>query len=200
MTSTMSAERTALRRTAKIITDVLSPAALATLMLFLVPIRAAGLMRGLAWGAFAVAFVSAAPLAYVILRVRRRTLTDVHIGAREQRRVPFTVGLVTVVVGLVLLVVTGAPRLLIALVVAFLALTAAIIAITHWWKVSVHAMVAMMTVGVLAATYGKALLVSVVAVPVIGWARVELRDHTVRQVLAGAAVGLGIAGLFALMR
>jgi membrane-associated phospholipid phosphatase len=188
------------RRTAKMITHVLAPVVLATLQLFAVPVHQAGLLHGLLWGLFAVAFVSAAPLAYIVVRVRRRTLTDVHIGVREHRRLPFLVGLLMVVIALVLLAVTGAPRDLLALVGAFLVLTIATIAVTNWWKISVHAMVATMTVGVLATIYGPAMLTGVLVVALIGWARVQLRDHTVSQVFAGALVGVAIAGLFALMR
>ena len=86
MTDSLVAERTTAHRTATIITNVFSPVVLATLQLFAVPVYAAGLTSGLGWGAFAVAFVSAAPLAYIVIRVRRRTLTDVHIGVREHRR------------------------------------------------------------------------------------------------------------------
>jgi membrane-associated phospholipid phosphatase len=139
-------------------------------------------------------------VAYILFRVRRRTLGDVHIGVREHRRVPFTVGLVTVVIGLVLLALAGAPRDLLAVVAAFVVLAIATIVISSWWKISVHAAVATMTAGILTAVYGSALLATVVGVAVIGWARVELRDHTVSQVLVGTLLGLGIAGIFVLAR
>jgi membrane-associated phospholipid phosphatase len=200
MTDTLGAERTSTNRPAQTITYAFSPVVLAAVQLLTVPVHAVGLLRGLGWGLIAVAFVSVAPLVYVLVRVRRRSLTDVHIGTREHRRVPFTVGLVTVAVGLALLTVTGAPRDLLAVVAAFVILTIVTIAITNWWKISVHAMVAMMTTGIMAAVYGPALLSTVVIVAVIGWARVKLHDHTVGQVLAGAVLGLGIAGLFVLMR
>ncbi|GLW33544.1 phosphatase PAP2 family protein [Actinoplanes regularis] len=192
--------RTPMRRAAKLITDVLSPAVLVSVLLLVVPAHAAGVGPGLAWGLLAIAFVSAAPLSYVIVRVRRRTLTDVHIGVREHRRIPFVIGLATVLTGLVVLVVAGAPRDLIAFVGTVLVLTAATIAVTSFWKISVHAMVAMMTVGVLAVLYGPQLWSLLVLVAVIGWARVRLTDHTLAQVLAGAAVGLAMAGVFVLIR
>lgn len=200
MTTTPTAEPTAALRVAKLVTDVLSPVVLISVQLLLVPARAAGLLPGLLWGALAIAFVSAAPLAYILFRVRRSTLTDVHIRVREHRRLPFLVGLVTVLIGLVLLAVTGAPRDLLALVVAIVALTVAVIVITSFWKISVHAMVAAMTVGVLVTLFGPLLWLTLPGVALIGWARVALTDHTVAQVLAGAALGLGVAGLFVLVR
>jgi membrane-associated phospholipid phosphatase len=190
----------AARRTAKVVTDVLSPVVLATIQLFVVPSHQVGLLRGLGWGLLAVAFVSAAPLAYILIRVRRRTLTDVHIGVREHRRLPFLVGLGTVVLGLVVLAASGAPRDLLVLVGTFVVLTVAVITVTSWWKISVHAMVATMTVGVLVALYGSAALTGVAGIAVIGWARVRLGDHTVGQVVVGVLAGVAIAGVFVLAR
>jgi len=189
-----------LHRAAKLITDVLSPAALVSVLLLLAPAHQSGLWPGLGWGLLAIAFVSAAPLAYVIVRVRRRTLTDVHIGVREHRRIPFVVGLATVLLGLAVLVLAGAPRDLTALVGTVLALTVATIAVTSFWKISVHAMVAAMTTGILAALYGPALWLLLPVVAAIGWARVRLTDHTLAQVLAGAGVGLAMAGVFVMIR
>ncbi|MEU4218206.1 phosphoesterase PA-phosphatase [Actinoplanes sp. NPDC026623] len=197
---TPPAERTPLRRAAKAITDVLSPAALVSLLLLLIPVHAAGIWPGLGWGLLAIAFVSAAPLTYVIVRVRRRTLTDVHIGVREHRRIPFVVGLITVLAGLVVLIVFDAPRDLIAFVATVLVLTAATIAVTGFWKISVHAMVAMMTTGILVVLYGPVLWLLLPVVAVIGWARVRLADHTLAQVLAGAALGLALVGVFVALR
>ncbi|MEU7908108.1 phosphoesterase PA-phosphatase [Actinoplanes sp. NPDC049118] len=200
MTATRTAEPAAAPRAAKLITDVLSPVVLVSVQLLLVPVHAAGMLPGLAWGAVAVAFVSAAPLAYILFRVRRRTLTDVHIGVREHRRLPLLVGLVTVLAGLALLAATGAPRELLALIAAIVVLAVATIAITGLWKISVHATVAMMTVGVLVALFGPWLWLTLPVVALIGWARVALADHTVPQVLAGAALGLCVAGAFVLAR
>lgn len=200
MTASPTAEPAAAGRLAKLVTDALSPVVLISVQLLLVPVRAAGLLPGLLWGGVAIAFVSAAPLAYILFRVRRSTLTDVHIRVREHRRLPFLVGLATVLSGLILLAVTGAPRDLLALVVAVVALTVTVIAITSFWKISVHTMVAAMTTGVLVTLFGALFWLTLPGVALIGWARVALTDHTVAQVLAGAVLGVGIAGVFVLAR
>jgi len=105
-----------------------------------------------------------------------------------------------VLLGLAVLVLAGAPRDLTALVGTVLALTVATIAVTSFWKISVHAMVAAMTTGILAALYGPALWLLLPVVAAIGWARVRLTDHTLAQVLAGAGVGLAMAGVFVMIR
>jgi hypothetical protein len=200
MTLPRTAERAVPRRVAQMITYALSPIILAAVELFIVPIHAAGVLPGLGWGLLAVVFICVVPVIYVLVRVRRQTLTDIHIGVREHRNIPFAVGLGMVVVALGLLAATGAPRDLLVLVSAFVVLVAATIVITHWWKISVHAMVAMMTAGVLTIVYGPAAVATLLLVAAIGWARVELRDHTVEQVVAGNALGLVITVIIALAR
>jgi membrane-associated phospholipid phosphatase len=54
---------------------------------------------------------------------------------------------------------------------------------------------------VLVLVFGPALLATALVVAAVGWSRVRLRDHTVAQVLAGAAIGAVIAGVvFGLLR
>jgi membrane-associated phospholipid phosphatase len=73
--------------------------------------------------------------------------------------------------------------------------------ITHWWKISVHTAVAAGTVVVLSLVFGPWLLFLWAVVALIAWSRVELRDHTVGQVLGGMPFGAFVAGLvFSLAR
>ncbi|UQU63464.1 phosphoesterase PA-phosphatase [Couchioplanes caeruleus] len=193
-------ERGRSRRAAKLITDVLSPGALLSVLLVVVPVHAVGAWPGLGWGLLAVVFVSVVPLGYIFARVRRRTLTDMHVGVREHRLLPFVVGLVSVVAGLVGLLVGGAPRDLVAVVGVILADAAVLIVVSSFWKISVHAMVAMMTTGILAVVHGRVLWALLPLVALVAWSRVRLTDHTGAQVVAGAAVGLAMVVVFVLFR
>ena len=67
---------------------------------------------------------------------------------------------------------------------------------TAWWKVSGHTAAAALT-----AAYGPWLLTAFLALPLIGWSRVILRDHTPAQEAAGAIVGvLAIGTIFVPLR
>ncbi|MEJ3745975.1 hypothetical protein WEI85_22120 [Actinomycetes bacterium KLBMP 9797] len=147
---------------------------------------------GLAWAALAVVFTAAVPYGVIWFGVRRGRLTDHHIGVREQRRRPLLYGLLSCLLGLVGLVLLGAPRQLIALILAFFVVGIAITAINQFWKLSAHAGVAACSAAVLTALFGPWLLLSYLVVAVIGWSRVRLRDHTAAQVIAGAAVGAAL--------
>ncbi|MGA5303734.1 phosphoesterase PA-phosphatase [Nucisporomicrobium flavum] len=188
--------RTRSWRAAKLVTDVLSPGALLSVLLLVVPVHAAGVRPGLGWGLVAVVFVSVIPLGYIFVRVRRRTLTDMHVGVREHRLLPFVVGVVSVVAGLVVLLAGGAPSDLVAVVAVVLVDAAVLIVVSSFWKISVHAMVAMMTTGILAVVHGPVLWALLPLVALVAWSRVRLTDHSVAQVVAGAVVGLAMVAVF----
>lgn len=59
--------------------------------------------------------------------------------------------------------------------------------ITHFWKISGHAMGAALATGIIIVTYGWAWWPVLLIVPLVGWARVVRGDHTIAQVIAGAA-------------
>jgi membrane-associated phospholipid phosphatase len=200
-TKSPASRRPVRQRTARIVTEVFAPGVLVSVLLLAVGLHAAGGPSGLLWGLLAALFASIAPMAYIVRGVRRGHWTDHHVTVREQRRVPLLVGLASVVVGLGLLVSLEAPRELVALVAAMVAGLGVTVLVTRWWKISVHTAVAAGTVVVLTLVFGPWLLFLWTVVALIAWSRVELRDHTVMQVVGGIPFGAVVAGLvFALAR
>jgi membrane-associated phospholipid phosphatase len=190
-------------RAARLLTELFAPAVLAATLPVVIGVHAGRTApAGLLWGLLASVFCALLPYGMILLGVRRGTLSDRHIGVRSQRTRPLTLGLLSVLAGLALLVWFGAPRELIALVVASFAGGAVGTAVNHFWKMSVHASVAAGSAVVLAMVFGPLLLpVCGLVVAAVGWSRVRLRDHTTAQVLAGTVVGAVIAGLvFGLLR
>ncbi|WP_160163281.1 hypothetical protein, partial [Nitrolancea hollandica] len=138
-----SADRSARRQLARLVTEVLAPPPVTAALLIVIAFHSASTaLDALRWALLTVLFVSLVPLAYILGQVRRRRLTDHHIVRREQRPLPMLVGMSSVIVGLALLAVLGAPRELVALVTAMTVGLAACLAVTLIWKISVHAAVA----------------------------------------------------------
>jgi membrane-associated phospholipid phosphatase len=180
---------------ARATTEALAPAVLAAAMPVIVALVAAPTVeQALGWGAAAALFSAVIPFGVILLGVRRGRYTDHHLGQREQRRLPLLVGVASVAVSLVLFAVLGAPRPLTAMVAVMLAVLATVTVVNHWWKLSGHAAVAAGSATVLTLLLGPALAVTWAAVPLVGWARVRLRDHTPAQVVAGALAGAAVAG------
>lgn len=151
------------------------------------------LTSGFGWAALVVVFSAAIPYGIVWWGVRRGTLTDHHIGRREQRRGPVLLGLVSVLVGLVALVILHGPRQLLAMVVVMLAVLLGVTVVNQFWKLSAHTAVSAGSTAVLVVIFGPWLLVTAGLVALIGWSRVVLRDHTPAQVIAGTALGAIVA-------
>jgi hypothetical protein len=189
-------------RVARGLTEIFAPAVLAAVLPIVIGLHAGRTVPvGLAWGLLASVFSAVIPYGMIWYGVRRGRLSDRHIGVREQRTKPLALGLLSVLVGLALLGLLGAPRELVALVVALFVGGLVATVINHFWKLSVHASVAAGSMVVLVLAFGPALLATVVIVAAVGWSRVRLRDHTTAQVVAGTAIGALISSLvFGLLR
>lgn len=184
----------AVQRVARVLTELFAPAVLAAVMPLIIAIHAsASLVPGLRWGVMAAVFSSAIPYGVIWWGVRRGQLTDHHIGVREQRRTPLALGLSSVLFGLLVLVLAGAPRQLVAMVVVMFAGLLMIAAVNQVWKLSAHTAVGAGAVSVLVMVFGVALLPAALVVVAVGWSRVYLRDHTPAQVTVGGIAGVVVA-------
>lgn len=194
--------RSARLRLAWLITEVLAPAPIAAVLLIVVAVHSSATrFAALGWALLAVLFASVIPLAYVIWGVRRRTLTDRHVALRDQRFVPLLFGIASVLVGLILLSTLGAPQELVALVGAMMMGLVTSLLVTFVWKISMHTAVAAGAGTIAALVFGAPWLLLFLAVGLVGWARVELGDHTPAQVAGGTALGIMVAAtVFTLLR
>ncbi|MGA4995896.1 phosphatase PAP2 family protein [Nonomuraea bangladeshensis] len=152
---------------------------------------------GLGWAAVAAALCGGVPAAVIALGVRSGRFGNQHITDRAQRPALIAVIAGLVVAALALLVVLGAPRVMVACVAVMLATLAVLGPITvAGWKISFHTAVAAGSFVMLAAVVpagwaGVVAVAGAAVVALIGWSRAVLGDHTPGQVLAGAAAGAG---------
>lgn len=186
---------------ARVLTDVLAPVPVGVIALVLIAARyAPSLVGALVWIAVSILLVTLVPLAYIIYLLRRGEISDLHLRRREQRPRIILVSLVSWLVALVVLVAFGAPWQLIAFLGAGLIAFVVSGAITLRWKISFHTGVAGGVLTVLTLIFGTGVLLMLPLLLILGWARVELRDHTPAQVIAGALVGGSVSGIvFALL-
>ncbi|MET7418387.1 phosphoesterase PA-phosphatase [Dactylosporangium sp. NPDC005555] len=184
-----------MQRVARVVTEVLAPAVLVSVLLVLLAVHGApSVGRGLLLGVVAAVFESVLPFLYILRGVRRGDLTDRHVGDHRQRRGPLLVGLGSVSVGFVVLVGLDAQRELLAAVVAGGVGLIVAAVVNHWWKMSIHTAVAAGAMVILMLVYGWPMVATAPLVGAVGWSRVALKDHTVAQVVVGAIVGAAVAG------
>jgi hypothetical protein len=182
---------------ARIVSDICSPAALALPCLLL------GVWISDVPGTYQYAllyFLVAVPLplAYVVWLVRTGRVTDFHLPVRSERTGPFVASLASALAAMALLVLASAPVVFLAPIVAAFVQTLLLFAVTLWWQISVHtaATAGLATFASLALGPEATLLAALV--PLVAWARVHLKRHTVAQTAAGALLGFAtFAALFA---
>jgi hypothetical protein len=184
-------------RAATLISRVATPTLLLAVLYPVVGALAAG-WAGVWWSLVGMVFTVGIPAGIVDVGVRRGRYTDHHLSRREQRAVPLSLSALSVLVGLAVLALAGAPRAIVALQVAVLVTVLVVTALTLVWKVSLHVAVlgaAACVLTLLGGSGGGSLwALSWLAVPVVGWARLRLRAHTLGQIVVGCVVGAGVTG------
>ncbi|MFB6617658.1 hypothetical protein ACIGFK_05465 [Streptomyces sp. NPDC085524] len=194
------ADCTPRQKAARILTDVLAPGNLVVALLLLIGWFSTGSWSGLGWGLLGALFCGVVPIGIVVLGVKRGALTDQHIRVRRQRTVPMALSLVSVVAGITLLHVLGAPADVFALVVAMLVGLVSSLLVTIGWQISIHMSVAGGTVMILLLVFGAPVLPAALLAAAVGWSRLVLKAHTPAQLVAGSALGGTAALTFALLR
>ena len=189
-------------RVAQVVGELLSPPPILVALALVVAWESSPTpAMALLWGAIAALFASVLPYALILRGVRRGRLTDRNISLREQRIRFGVVAITSILIGLALFLAFDAPAEMVALMASIAVGVACGWVITLWWKISVHAAIAAGAATVLTLVFGPALLAVWSLVAVIAWARVQVGDHTMAQVLAGVALGVVVnATVFSLLR
>lgn len=174
---------------ARAISDVLSPPVVAVPGLML----AAWMSESSHAIGFALCYLLVAvvtPMLYVVWLLKSGRIDDIHLPNRSDRTGPFVVNLLGGGVAVALLVQLGAPSDFLAPILALLAQTLVLFAITILWQVSIHTAtvggVAMLAV----MAFGEAYAISFLLLPLVAWARIYLGRHTLAQTIVGAAIGV----------
>ncbi|GGV31864.1 hypothetical protein GCM10010495_55600 [Kitasatospora herbaricolor] len=179
---------------ARRVTDGVEPKNVIIAVLPLVGVLRYG-WTGLGWALFAALFAAVIPTWFIRRGMRKGRWEDRHVGRRRRRLVVIPFIMLSVLTSFAVMLWTGAPGDMTAMVLAMFAALVPIMVITVWWKVSIHTAVASGAVVCLAIALGPWWLLLYPLVVVIGWSRVVLRDHTRAQTVVGALVGALSAGL-----
>jgi len=175
---------------ARRISDVFSPPVLSgTVAVFLTKLATSSWMAALTWSSLYILLAVLLPLAYLVRLVRQGKVGDLHVAIRDQRLRPLMVMLACMAAAFVAAIALGAPRPLNVFLGITLVQGVLLTAVTVFWQISFHAAAASAMVCAAAVVYGT--LAALFLTPilfVVAWARLRLKRHTFRQIVAGAAV------------
>ena len=178
-------------RIAWFISNIFSPVVVSLPFIILVALyHAHNATHALVYAALTFLFLTIGPMVYILIGVLRGTLTDPDVSVRSQRFGPFLFCLGSALVGLVVLMLTHAPKNLQTVLIISSVSGVVMILITLFWKISMHASSFASAITMLTALYGSAVALMFVVLIALCWSRVVLRRHTTAQVIVGSLVSI----------
>jgi membrane-associated phospholipid phosphatase len=133
----------------------------------------------------AVIFGFIAPIILFTLLRRKNKLVDLDASNKDERTLPYMISILFYVAGLLILISFKVNIILIAFWFCYISNTIFTILINKHWKISAHAMGAAGPLALIVFIYGPSALFFSALVLLVGWSRIQLKVHTVIQVVAG---------------
>ncbi len=116
---------------------------------------------------------------------------DVARAARRQRLISFVTNLVSYPAGAIILYIGRAPLVLTAIAASYVGTVVLLAAVNLFYKASGHASGVAGPIVAFLILYGPWALPSLVLLPLVAWARVQVKGHTWAQTVAGALIAAG---------
>ena len=174
-------------RIANLTANILNPFLVSFVLILLLSFEStSGALDAVKWSLISVAASILPVFGVIIYLVRSQKLESAFINVRKQRTKIYLLAGVCAGVGCVILYYLEAPKELIATFVAGLSAVVVFMCVNFWWKISLHTALISASVTILIILYGPIAVVTVVLIPLIVWARIELKYHSLAQAAAGA--------------
>jgi hypothetical protein len=175
-------------RAAHWVSNVLNPPLMSVLGLVLMA-SFLGTRDAWLWAGMFIVLVVVVPTAYVGMLLRRGKIETFHIPRREDRKRPYQVIILCNMLGVALMVLFHAPFLLVAFGVMGVMQSTLLYVINSRWKISGHTTAISGLSVFMVAAMGWSLAPVLVTVPLVAWARVRTRSHSLWQAVAGILTG-----------
>jgi membrane-associated phospholipid phosphatase len=183
---------------ARLISNILNPFLVSIIVIILLAFKATDtVVDAVKWALISLA-LSVLPVFIVIISmVKRRKLDGLFVNPREQRNPLYILASSLGALGCGLLWHLKAPHMLSVLFTAGLISIVIFMAINYFWKISLHTAFTAASVAVIIMVYGVASAWTLVFLPLVAWARIELKQHSAAQVVTGGLLAAAIvAGVF----
>ncbi|MDD3520758.1 MAG: hypothetical protein PHU65_05945 [Actinomycetota bacterium] len=142
----------------------------------------------LLWTFLCILFGSLIPFIFILILYKKKKINDLHVPKREERIKPTLVTLVSYMLGFFVFYILKAPVYLKAVFFGSFLTAIVLTLITYFWKISFHTSWITFFCITYYIVFGKWAIPLIVFIPLVAWARVKIKRHTVAQVLSGSAV------------
>ena len=133
----------------------------------------------------ALVFGFIAPIILFLILRKKGKLADQDASIKEERTIPFLIAIIFYLIGLMLMIKYQLNIISIAFWFCYISNTIITIFINKFWKISAHAMGVAGPFSALVFVLGWVGIIFLPIVILVGWARIELKCHTLTQVMAG---------------
>ena len=175
------------KRIANLTSNILNPFLVSLVLILLLSFKStSSALDAVKWSLISIAVSILPVFGVIIYLVRSQKLENAFINVRKQRTKIYLLASVCAGVGCIILPYLEAPPTLIATFVAGLSAVVVFMCINFLWKISLHTALITASVAILIILYGSIAAITVVLIPLIAWARIELKHHSLAQVATGA--------------
>jgi len=126
---------------------------------------------------------------FAIIAVKKKVFTDLDVSKREQRPLIFFVGLLLATIYMISLFLLHAPYILYVLVIGVILGVCFVSIINTKIKASVHMATITALILPVAVSFGQYYLMLLFLIPLVAWARLTTKRHTLSEVFVGATMG-----------
>ena len=141
------------------------------------------------WAALFVILVVIVPTLYVYLLLKRGKIETFHIPNRQNRKGVYLVIILSNVLGVIVMLVLGAPFLLLAFGIMGVMQSTLLFLINMYWKISGHTTAISGLSVFIVAALGWSMYPVLMIVPLVAWARIRTHSHSFWQTIAGVMTG-----------
>jgi len=175
------------KRIANLTSNILNPFLVSLIIILVLSFEStSSTLDALKWSLILIALSILPVFSVIIYLVRKGRLDGVFTSVRGQRTKIYWLAGACASLGCIILPYFGAPSILVATFVAGLLAVVIFMCINLWWKISLHTAFITASVTVLVILYGWIAAVTVLLIPLMSWARIELKHHSLAQVATGA--------------
>jgi hypothetical protein len=128
------------------------------------------------------------PLSSTYYLVRKGIIPDIYASDRASRTEPFLWAMASYLLGVTALLYLEAPFAVTALMACYFVNAITMLLITLSWKISIHAVGVTGPITALVFQLGTTMIPFFLLMLPVAWARIELKAHNARQIIAGAVL------------
>jgi len=140
------------------------------------------------WAFLCLLFGTVIPYLYICFLYKKKEINDMRIPEKEDRIKPLVVACISYIICFIILYVLDGPLFLKSIFAASIVSTVILTTITYFWKISLHTSWITFMVITFNILFGRWMLLMIPLIPVIGWARVRIKEHTMNQVILGVGI------------